>query len=913
MNTTQDLPRFGYLSYAALSDVGRRRKNNEDSHGEWPEHGVFCVADGMGGARDGEVASRIVVEHLSMEVKKWDRFSPPISLDDRLALIDQTLNAASAWIFEYAETHDAKGCGTTFVGVALDPEDATKAVALHAGDSRLYRIRRKKIQLITRDHSVANMAGVKNEAELDPAFRNMILRAVGINDTVELERTSFDIAADDWIIICSDGLSKMMDDSAIAKTVREAKSEEQAVKALIDGANRLGGKDNVTVVALHAGNLPGEGAVHAPLTDDELAEMRAPASEEGDSTNEASFTIPTTVTDGGGETGQAKAGDGSFFTDDETETVEMSEAAQETAPSGQDQSQEGETETVELSAEETQDEAEAPTSEAPTAEAPTEAASEPKTTVTPTPEPPPVPKAETPTTGAPAPEPPPVPKTATKPAPAPVRATGAAVREIKKRSKPAFTKWLGILCVALVAALGAAIGITKTVQSQRDVKEKREALDIFAVNAKNSAEELGKTLKALESETADEAAEKEAAKKNDSLGKKLEESGNTAVIKGVDVAAIKEKRKDFDEMSKLLGERIDARRKAREDRRAQEETEKRIMIAKANLKDAVAELRKKENDWLGRVQEANSEDLPRIESDANGRIAEARKDAIQKAGEAGVDEETIANANRDFDGVLKSVKDAVGVRKGYLAQQAAEEEKRELKRQLAEKARKEAEAALDKAVSDLDTLAREEWIAKAAGVSSNDLAQIAKDAREHMTSEMNKALAAAKNANVGTNVLENAKKRFDAILQNVMKTVNAERGKLAQAAEKARKEAEAAAAAKAKEAEAKAKEEAKDKRIGELKEILVNPKDGPATRLKRRKAEFDKDRALMNDKRKGQLFDIVTTHGEALLEASAYPEEFGEELVEDFKWALGYVLDTVSMGGEMQKKLESWQKALEGK
>ena len=326
MDTTEDLPRFGYISCAAISDVGRKRKNNEDSHGEWPDQGVFCVADGMGGARDGEVASRIVVEHLSIALRNWGRHSPPIALGDRLALMDRILDSASKWIFDYAETHDAKGCGTTFVGVVFDPADATAAVALHAGDSRLYRIRGRRIEQITRDHSVANMAGVKNEAELDPAFRNMILRAVGINERVELERTPFDVREGDWIVICSDGLSKMMDDATIAKIVRSAKEGREAAQDLVDEANRRGGRDNVTVVALSIGALPGAGNVHAALDEAEIASLLVGQEEEPSPSTESEFTIPTTVTDGGGEVpkaGKKEDGGGNWLADEDSDEIDV--------------------------------------------------------------------------------------------------------------------------------------------------------------------------------------------------------------------------------------------------------------------------------------------------------------------------------------------------------------------------------------------------------------------------------------------------------------------------------------------------------------------------------------------------------------------------------------------------------------
>jgi protein phosphatase len=293
MDTTEDIPRFSYVSCAALTDVGRKRKNNEDNYGTFPDAGVFCVADGMGGARDGEVASRIVVEHLAGALRNWEKISPPIPIEDRLALVDKCLDAASLWINQYAASHDAAGCGTTFVGVVFDPGKPGHAVAVHAGDSRLYRIHRHKITQITCDHSVANMTGVKNENELNPVFRNMILRAVGIKPAVELERTSFEVASGDWVLICSDGLTKMIDDKAIAKIVTAAEGGKAAVHTLVAEANRCGGRDNVTVILLHVGDLPPALPVHARLTEAEFLACMGVAASETSTTTETAFTMPT--------------------------------------------------------------------------------------------------------------------------------------------------------------------------------------------------------------------------------------------------------------------------------------------------------------------------------------------------------------------------------------------------------------------------------------------------------------------------------------------------------------------------------------------------------------------------------------------------------------------------------------------
>ena len=320
--TDETAKRFAHLKCGVRTDVGRKRHNNEDSHGEWPAQGVFCVADGMGGAEGGEVASRAVVESLSGVVPGFSRFDPPLSQGDRVSAIARGVDAASAWIKSYADTQGAKGCGSTFVGVAFDPSDPASAAALHAGDSRVYRIRGKKIVQITRDHSVAEMAGVKDERELSPMFRSMILRAVGIKPSVALDTTPFDVQEGDRVVICSDGLSRMVEDREIARIVSSREDPQAAADALVDKANELGGKDNVTVVAVRVGALPpGPRPVHARLSAAEIAALvdggGAPGDTSTGATGDETVSMETLSTGDTMPESGASAGSGPATTDDE--------------------------------------------------------------------------------------------------------------------------------------------------------------------------------------------------------------------------------------------------------------------------------------------------------------------------------------------------------------------------------------------------------------------------------------------------------------------------------------------------------------------------------------------------------------------------------------------------------------------
>ena len=248
---------FPHIKYAGLSDVGRKRKNNEDSYGLFPEIGVFCVADGMGGGDDGEVASAATVHAVEMFAKA-NPLQPKVgySNESMVAGLRGAVNSASSWILKRAQEKSLKGCGSTFVGLLLDPCRPDTPIALHAGDSRLYRIRGRSMQQITKDHSAAELIGAKDENEINPMFRGMILRAVGIQKSVDVDATPFQVKQGDRILICSDGLSKMISDKQIASIVKESDTVETAAKKLVSAANEAGGFDNVTVVLVEVGKLP---------------------------------------------------------------------------------------------------------------------------------------------------------------------------------------------------------------------------------------------------------------------------------------------------------------------------------------------------------------------------------------------------------------------------------------------------------------------------------------------------------------------------------------------------------------------------------------------------------------------------------------------------------------------------------
>lgn len=264
---------YSHLECAALTDIGRKRKNNEDSFGSFPCHGVWCVADGMGGGDDGEVASAAVVRSVDAFLSDLPRVSAgayPASFIARG--IVGALGEASGWIYRRTIKKNLKGCGSTFVGIVFDATSPGAALAMHVGDSRLYRLRGKELKQITKDHSVAEMMGTKDENQLNPMFRGMILRAVGVEKAVEVEKTPMSVAKGDIVLVCSDGLTRMLPDKRICEILKDSKGDiGKAAKTLIEEANAAGGIDNITVELIKVGPLPPPvAAIDAPHGDDSL-------------------------------------------------------------------------------------------------------------------------------------------------------------------------------------------------------------------------------------------------------------------------------------------------------------------------------------------------------------------------------------------------------------------------------------------------------------------------------------------------------------------------------------------------------------------------------------------------------------------------------------------------------------------
>jgi protein phosphatase len=236
---------------AALTDVGRQRQSNEDSYLE--RSPLFAVADGMGGARAGEVASRIAVEAFAAEDE-----SAQGSPEQRLA---EVARAANRQIHKMSrEDSDHAGMGTTLTAALVS--DREVAIG-HVGDSRLYRFRDGALERLTQDHSlveefVRQGKLTPEEAAVHPQ-RSIITRALGPEPEVEVETYTHQGRAGDVYLICSDGLTGMVSEADLAATLERSDSLEQAAKEMVDAANENGGKDNITVILFRLGDDDGTG------------------------------------------------------------------------------------------------------------------------------------------------------------------------------------------------------------------------------------------------------------------------------------------------------------------------------------------------------------------------------------------------------------------------------------------------------------------------------------------------------------------------------------------------------------------------------------------------------------------------------------------------------------------------------
>lgn len=243
-----------------MTDVGLQRDHNEDSYAVLTEYDLFIVADGMGGHRAGDVASRLATDAIADFFKSTSRedvtwpFHFDTSMSEEENRLVTGIRVANRQIFERSvRSRDCQGMGTTVVG-ALFSRKKNRIFVGHVGDSRAYRVRGGVIQQLTRDHSLINdyllaMPELSEEqrAELP---KNVITRALGMQDHVTVDLLSDEPHVGDVYLLCSDGLSGMIPDDGILSLVAASDDPQEICRRLIAEANKNGGEDNITVLAI---------------------------------------------------------------------------------------------------------------------------------------------------------------------------------------------------------------------------------------------------------------------------------------------------------------------------------------------------------------------------------------------------------------------------------------------------------------------------------------------------------------------------------------------------------------------------------------------------------------------------------------------------------------------------------------
>ena len=249
------------IEAAGLTDVGRQRRHNEDNVLVSPKVGLFVVADGMGGHSTGHVASALAASSMqtffdATETGSLPTPAPPddVNLPHGAARLVQGVRKANRDVYEVSSTRkENRGMGSTIVAIHFDGSDLHVA---HVGDSRCYRIRGENIEQITRDHSLINDAlALKpdlTQEELARLPKNVITRALGMKDAVKVDIQSVPVEPEDIFLLCSDGLTGMINNEQILEVFSLTNDLDEACELLIAMANEAGGTDNISALLVRA-------------------------------------------------------------------------------------------------------------------------------------------------------------------------------------------------------------------------------------------------------------------------------------------------------------------------------------------------------------------------------------------------------------------------------------------------------------------------------------------------------------------------------------------------------------------------------------------------------------------------------------------------------------------------------------
>jgi len=239
------------IASSALSDIGRVRRENQDSSGHFPDRNLFVVADGMGGHKGGKQASEMAVATIE---ERCVAAPEGADLEARISQLVEAIRDANRRIVERgSRDDDLSRMGTTLVALLLD--GLGKGAVAHVGDSRAYRLRGDALELLTVDHTV--VADLLRQHEISEAeasahpYRHVLTRALGAAREVTADVQHLELRPGDLYVLCSDGVSGMLSEEAIKVILTAHHDDPQTVcRELIAAANQAGGKDNATAIAV---------------------------------------------------------------------------------------------------------------------------------------------------------------------------------------------------------------------------------------------------------------------------------------------------------------------------------------------------------------------------------------------------------------------------------------------------------------------------------------------------------------------------------------------------------------------------------------------------------------------------------------------------------------------------------------
>ena len=254
-----------HLEIGARTDTGRVRGNNEDSFRAEADISLFVVSDGMGGAEHGEIASAVAVatvaEHcrraLSEPALPFEG-APQPELSPATNRLLSAIRCAHGAIYKLAASDpELVGMGATVVAAWVQNGKLSLA---HVGDSRAYRLRSGQIEQLTPDHSLVaeqvRLGLLTSEQAAESSLQTVLTRALGHSEIIEIDPQEHAILEGDTVLLCSDGLTRMLPDGAIATAIHEARDLQAAGDSLIELANQAGGEDNITAVLFRAKSEP---------------------------------------------------------------------------------------------------------------------------------------------------------------------------------------------------------------------------------------------------------------------------------------------------------------------------------------------------------------------------------------------------------------------------------------------------------------------------------------------------------------------------------------------------------------------------------------------------------------------------------------------------------------------------------